>query len=269
VVIGASAAGCSAALLLARAGHEVLVVEKDRLELAPDIESAARSAFRSTAPHIVQPHILMARCRQLLIEHLPDVYQDLLGAGVVEAAIATQMPPTLADTAPRPGDEQLTMMMTRRSTFDWVLQRAMVAQPGITMRHGVTVTGLIAVPDEVPHITGARTSEGDRPADLVIDAAGRRSPIDHWLKTIGAHASASSWAECGVAYFSRHYRLREDRVPPGSLTRSTRWAVSTTPCAASWPTASRSRQAWRRSAIPCAPRIRRSAAVWRSHYGGQ
>jgi len=215
VVIGASAAGCFAALLLTRAGHEVLVVEKDRLELAPDIESAARSAFRSTAPHIVQPHIILARCRLLLIEHLPDVYEHLLGAGVLEAPIATLMPPALADTAPRPGDERLTMLMTRRSTFDWVLQRAVVAQPRVTVRRGVAVTGLTAVPGEPPHITGVRTSEGDLPADLVIDAAGRRSPIDSWLKKIGAHSSASSWAECGVAYFSRHYRLREDVAPPG------------------------------------------------------
>jgi len=28
------------------------------------------------------------------------------------------------------------------------------------------------------------TIEGDLPADLVIDAAGRRSPIDQWLKNI-------------------------------------------------------------------------------------
>src|SRR5689334_20784128 len=82
VIIGASAAGCFSALLLARAGHEVLVVDKDRLELALDLESAARSAFRSTAPHIVQPHIIMARCRQLLITHLPDIYEGLLDAGV-------------------------------------------------------------------------------------------------------------------------------------------------------------------------------------------
>ena len=218
VVVGASAAGGFATLLLARAGHEVLVVEKDRLDLAPDIESAARSAFRSTAPHIVQPHIIMARCRQLLMEHLPDVYEHLLGAGVVEAPIATQMPPTLADTAPRPGDDQLTMLMTRRSTFDWVLQRAMVAQPHVTLRRGVTVTGLVAVPGEPPRITGVRTSAGDLPADLVIDAAGRRSPIDQWLKNVGARASASSWAECGVAYFSRHYRLREDATPPAART---------------------------------------------------
>ena len=65
---------------------------------------------------------------------------------------------------------------------------------------------------------GVRTSEGDLPADLVIDAAGRRSPIDHWLRKVGARASASWWAECGVAYFSRHYRLRENAAPPAPLT---------------------------------------------------
>lgn len=218
VIIGASAAGSFAALLLARAGHEVLIVEKDRLALAPDIESAALSAFRPTAPQIVQPHIVLALCRQLLFEHLPDVYEHLLDAGVVEAPIATQMPPTLADTAARPGDEQLTMLMTRRSTFDWVLLRATIDQPGVTLRRSVAVTGLVAVPGEPPHITGVRTSEGDLPADMVIDAAGRRSPIDHWLKEVGARASASWRAECGVAYFSRHYRLRENAAAPAPLT---------------------------------------------------
>ena len=221
VVIGGSAAGCFAALLLARAGHEVVVVEKDRLELAPDVESAARSAFRTTAPQIVHPHIILARCRQLLIRHLPDVYEHLLSAGVMEAPIATQMPPTLADKAPRPGDEQLTMLMTRRSTFDWVLRRAVVDQPGVTLRRGLAVSGLVARPGEPPCVTGVRTTEGDVPADLVVDAAGRLSPIDHWLKDIGARASASSWAECGVAYFSRHYRLREGTAPPGSPTSRT------------------------------------------------
>jgi glycine/D-amino acid oxidase-like deaminating enzyme len=82
VIIGGSAAGCFAALLLAGAGHEILVVEKERLDIAPDVESAARAAYRSTAPHIVQPHIVLARCRQLLIEHLPDIYEQLLDAGV-------------------------------------------------------------------------------------------------------------------------------------------------------------------------------------------
>src|SRR5262249_33131167 len=160
---------CFAALLLGRAEHEVLLLEKDRLPFAPDVESAAASAFRATAPQIVQPHIVMARCRQLLIEHLPDVYEQLLAAGVVEAPLSTQMPPTLADTAPRPGDERLTLLMTRRSTFDWVLQRAVLAQPGVTLRREVAVRKLVATSGQPPHITGVRTDQDALSADLVID----------------------------------------------------------------------------------------------------
>ena len=63
VVAGAGAAGLLASLLLARSGHEVVLVERDRLDPAPDVESAAASAFRATAPQVVQPHMVMARCR--------------------------------------------------------------------------------------------------------------------------------------------------------------------------------------------------------------
>jgi len=214
-VVGAGAAGLFAALLLARAGHQVTVLEQDRLEPAPDVESAAASAFRPTAPQIVQPHAVMARCRELLRQRLPDVYAGLLAAGAADAPVSTQMPPSLSDTAAWPGDDRLTMLVTRRSTVDWVLQRAVLAEPGVTPRCGVRVTGLLAVPGEPPQVTGVRTGLGDLAADLVVDAAGRRSPIDHWLAAIGARPTATSRAECGLAYFSRHYRLRPAARLPG------------------------------------------------------
>ena len=141
--MGGSAAGLFAALLLARAGHQALVLERDSLQPAPDVESAAAAAFRPSAPQIVQPHIVMARCRQLLIERLPDVYAGLLAAGVAEAPLRTQMPDSLPDTVAWPGDKRLTPMMTRRSTVDWVLQRAAAAEPRVTVRFGVKVTGLL------------------------------------------------------------------------------------------------------------------------------
>ena len=43
---GGGAAGLFAGLLLARAGHQVLVLERDFLQPAPDVESAASAAFR-------------------------------------------------------------------------------------------------------------------------------------------------------------------------------------------------------------------------------
>ena len=46
------------------------------------------------------------------------------------------MPDSLPDTAAWPGDERLTPMMTRRSTVDWVLQRAAAAEPRVTVRFG-------------------------------------------------------------------------------------------------------------------------------------
>jgi hypothetical protein len=104
-IIGGGAGGLFAALLLARAGHEVMVLEQDRVEPGADVESAADSAHRPTAPQIVQPHVVMARCRELVRDRLPDVYESLLAAGVVEVPISDWMPDThaiLGGPAPPP-----------------------------------------------------------------------------------------------------------------------------------------------------------------------
>lgn len=225
LVAGGGAAGCFAALLLARAGHEVLVLERDRR--APPREDPAAAGFRATAPQLVHPHVVMARCRELVSRQLPDVYADLLRAGVVEAPLATQMPPSLPDRDPRPGDERLVQLLTRRSTFDLVLGRAVRAEPGVTVRSGVKVTGLLAEAGrrrgEPPRVTGARTDHGAFGAEVVVDTTGRRSAIDDWLRELrpaGARETSVQRAECGLAYYSRHYRLRPGASPPGAKRRN-------------------------------------------------
>lgn len=219
VVVGGSAAGLLTALVLAEAGHEVEVLDRDPLEPAPDVESAAATAFRASAPQIVQAHALLPLCRELLLEHLPSVYEDLLDTGAVEAPLSTQMPPSLLDRDPRPGDERLTMLFTRRSTFDWVLLRSAVAAPAVTLRGRTRVRGFTAIEGLPPNVTGVMTDDGDVAADLVVDASGRRSQIDTWLEAIGAQSTEMAHAECGLAYYGRHYRRSATAAPGPRTTR--------------------------------------------------
>jgi 2-polyprenyl-6-methoxyphenol hydroxylase-like FAD-dependent oxidoreductase len=214
LVVGGSAAGQFTALLLARAGHAVVLLDRDPLEPASDIEAAA-SAFRPAVPQFVQPHVVLPRCRLLLREALPDVYDALLAAGAGEATLASAMPPTLSDRAGRLGDDEYTSVATRRSTFDWVLRRAVVNQSGIQARGGVRATGLLTRPGSPPRVVGCTTTAGDLAADLVVDATCRRSRIGSWLQTVGARRGWTVQAECGLAYYSRHYRFRADAVLPG------------------------------------------------------
>src|SRR5581483_1155472 len=157
VTAGGSAAGLFSALLLARAGHDITVLDCDPVEPADDLDAAAATAFRPAAPQCVQAHAFLPRWRELLIERLPDVYADLLAAGLAEAPFPTLLPPTITDRAEQPGDERVTMLAGRRSTMDWVLRRAAAEQPGVTLRQGIAVTGLLATAGTPPHVTGVRT----------------------------------------------------------------------------------------------------------------
>ncbi|MBW0101847.1 NAD(P)/FAD-dependent oxidoreductase [Pseudonocardia sp. KRD291] len=211
-IVGGGAAALMTALLAARDGHRVTVLERDTLPRQATGEDAAASAFRGSAPQVVQPHVLLSLFRLLMREHLPDVYRDLLAAGAVESDLAAQMPPALTERAVGPDDDRFTMLLTRRSTVDWVLGRAARAEPGVTLRTGATVRGLLTGPGARgpagPRVVGVGTDVGDLRSDVVVDASGRRTRIDRWLAAIGARARPARSAECGVAYFSRHYRLR-------------------------------------------------------------
>jgi 2-polyprenyl-6-methoxyphenol hydroxylase-like FAD-dependent oxidoreductase len=214
VIAGGSAAGIFAALLLARAGHEVVMLDRDGIEPASTVEGAAESAFRPSAPQIVQPHGFLPLCRELLEHRLPDIHGALLAAGMTIAPLSTQLPPTLRDHPERPGDDRLAMLLGRRSTFDWALRRAVLDEPKVSVRPGVRVTGFLATAGRPPRITGVQTSAGPLDGDIVIDATGRRSLIDRWLTAIDARQTSLRRDECGLAYYSRHFRVvsEPDRV---------------------------------------------------------
>ena len=176
-----------ASLILARAGHEVLLLERERLEAcAGRGDGGRRTRFDPGRPRSSSPTSSWPSAASFLLEHLPDVYESLLAAGVAVAPLWTQMQPTLADKSPRPGDERLTLLMTRRSTIDWVLQRAVAVEPGVTVRTGARVLGLLAAQEIRLTSPACAPTRESIAADLVVDATGCRTRIDQWLAEIAA-----------------------------------------------------------------------------------
>src|SRR5205823_2212621 len=119
-----------------------------------------------------------------------------------EIAFTEHLPPTLTDRLPRPGDDELVALACRRTTFEWVLQRLVLDEPGVELRHGVAAGTLVARSAGIPLVVGV---DGSR-ADLVVDARGPRSSSDAWLSAIAAPPVREELHESGIVYFSRFHR---------------------------------------------------------------
>ncbi|CAA9211192.1 MAG: hypothetical protein AVDCRST_MAG20-46 [uncultured Acidimicrobiales bacterium] len=197
VVVGGGVGGLTAALALGRAGHAVSVLERDVLPPVADAEEAFR-AERRGAPQVHQTHGFLARMQVLLRQRFPDVLDDLVAAG------ATTMPTTAQLGEPQPGDEDLKVIIIRRTTLEWVLRRAALAAPGVTIRAGVGVRGLVGGGGAV---TGVRLDDGSTfTGGIVVGATGRRGAVPAWLGDLGVDVPERIH-ESGLMYLSRWYRL--------------------------------------------------------------
>ena len=81
VVCGGSVIGLTAAMLLARDGHDVTVLERDPAEVPSSWEEAWDTWDRPGVPQFHQPHNLFPRYRKILDEELPDVLDGLVANG--------------------------------------------------------------------------------------------------------------------------------------------------------------------------------------------
>ncbi|MFP5321600.1 MAG: FAD-dependent oxidoreductase [Acidimicrobiia bacterium] len=203
IIVGAGIGGLTAALGFARAGHQVTVLERDPLPPVDDVE-AAFAAERRGAPQVHQTHGFLARLVVELRDRFPDVLDAMLAAGCMT------LPTTASLGEPRPGDEDLQVLVVRRTTLEWVLRRAVLAEPGVTVRTGIGVRALLGRPPAGGRpavVTGVVDEHGaEWEASIVVAATGRRGPVPRWLEELGVDV-AETVHESGLVYLSRWYRF--------------------------------------------------------------
>jgi 2-polyprenyl-6-methoxyphenol hydroxylase-like FAD-dependent oxidoreductase len=215
VVVGAGIGGLASALALARAGHHVSLVERDATPMPADAE-AAFEWDRTGAPQVRHPHVFLGLARTILRDRFPDVQRALSELGIEPAPIRNNQGFVLDDAtlAVLQADDDLRMLPCRRTTFEWVMRRTVLAESGIDLVLGRGVAGveLEAAADGSPTVTGVRLEDGEvLAADLVVATTGRRGDVPAWLDAHGITITETV-GDAGVVYFSRFYRSDHDEA---------------------------------------------------------
>jgi len=170
IVIGSGPSGMTAALLLARQDHEVVLVDRDR----GPVHGSPWKRLGVMQFHL--PHAFRPQCREVLAARLPELYGALLDAGVEDR-----------------GD----MLYARRGTFERAMWTHTTRQPGVQR-----VTGLVERIDMVDGVaTHVVVDSEPLVGDLVVDASGRSG------RPSAAHRPEGTTHDADIAYAARQYEL--------------------------------------------------------------
>ena len=216
-VLGAGVVGLTTAMLLGNDGHEVTVLERDPTEPQGDPDALWSGWERRGVNQFRLLHYFQPAFRDRLQRELPAVVEGLDAAGAIRHNVMALVPEEFSGGF-RDGDEKYEALTARRPVTEAVLARIAAETPGVEIRRGVAIDGVLtgtSVEDGTPHIVGVRCADGeDIRADLVVDTLGRRSPMPSWLEAVGARPPVEEREDCGFVYYGRYFRSADGSVPP-------------------------------------------------------
>lgn len=184
VVVGAGPAGTTTALMLARQGRRVVLVDRDP---GPADDG---SWERRGVMQFAQPHAFRTPFHDVLADRLPDVLERVMAEGAE--------PMTLGPEGPTLG------LRCRRPVVDRVLREAAHDEPGVRGMTGHADRLLVAG----RRVHGVVVDGAEVPADLVVVATGRSGRLGDGV------LPARESSPCGLSYASRLHQLLPGREPP-------------------------------------------------------
>ena len=217
LVMGGGMGGLSTAMLLAREGHEVTVLERDPAPPPASGDEAWDRWERKGLNQFRMIHYFLPRFRAIAEVELPEAVEALDADGVLRHNAIALAPESMTGGF-RDGDERFEALTGRRPMVEAAFARTAEGTANVTICRGVAVKGLLTgdpVEDGVPHVVGVVTDTGNEMrADLVVDATGRRSPLPALLEAIGAAAPEEELEDSGFMYYGRYFRSRDGSLPP-------------------------------------------------------
>ncbi|HEY2033173.1 MAG TPA: hypothetical protein VGH02_05760 [Rhizomicrobium sp.] len=219
LVAGAGIAGLGAALALSGEARDVVLLDRDPSPPDTSPEEAFTQWERRGATQLRHSHAFLGRLTSLIRDRYPDLMKELLAEGTRLFNYAEGLPPTLEKKyVAEPGDADMTLLFSRRTTLELVMRRYAAKLPGITFVTNAGVRGLISRKENGKIVVeGLKVERNgaveDMHADIVIDATGRNTVFPDWFRTEGAVIREEA-SPCGILYFTRHYRLRDGQDEP-------------------------------------------------------
>jgi 2-polyprenyl-6-methoxyphenol hydroxylase-like FAD-dependent oxidoreductase len=217
VVLGGGICGLAAAMMLARDGHDVTVLERDTPEPPASIPDAFEGWDRPGVNQFKLGHYMHPRFRHVLDDNLPDVRDRLFAGGALRYDLVTATRPSAVPDDPHPGDDRYWTVTARRPVLEAAFAQAAAEEDGLRVERGVTAAGLLTGAESapgVPHVVGVTTEDGrEIRADVVVDAMGRRSAIGEWIAAAGGRRPQEEAEPNGFAYYGRYFKSKDGRLP--------------------------------------------------------
>src|SRR5579872_2399672 len=141
--------GLTTAMLLAKDGHEVVVLERDPSGPSADPDGAWREWERRGVNQFRLPHFLLGRFRQVVDGELPEIAASLESLGALRHNPFLAIPEDIRGSA-QPGDEDFEVLTARRPIAELAVARAAGATDGLEVRRGTSVVALLADGAPVP-----------------------------------------------------------------------------------------------------------------------
>ncbi|HVW81857.1 MAG TPA: FAD-dependent oxidoreductase [Mycobacteriales bacterium] len=184
-IVGAGPVGSYTALLLARRGHQITLVDRDPGP-TPDGQWQRKGVMQFALPHYFRPQVRHAIC-----EEVPELWSALLLAGGLPAT-----PPGFP--------EMMTGLQCRRAVAEQAIWNFTSAEPGVRRVTGHADRLIV----DAGTVTGVVVDGAAIRSDLVLVAGGRSSKIGDELRAPG------EMHDCGFSYASRQYRARPGVATP-------------------------------------------------------